>query len=610
VKTGRFQFARLGLALTTALAAFVVVADPGALASSSASHHAARSVAARAHAIPVRCKTRNKASGTLKYSDWEFPDSLNPYQTTSAVSFETIVSLKDELVQYDDQSRLFPVLLQNLPTLKNGQIKDGGRTIIAHLKQGLRWSNGAEITAADVKFGWQVGMSKISGPYCSGTCDVISSISTVGKYEVIFHLGESYAPFFPNGLPDVWPVTWKGAWKTSDVTAAAKKLFQQSTYNFESSSYPTNGPYQVTEFVKDDRIVLSPMKYYSTLLCGAKVQTLIFAFYSSKPGMIAAASSHETDVTTDYTVADLPELRQHINAYQLSDEPAYEVENLVFNVDPKYNGKPNPLHNTKVRQALALALDKYGLIRSSLGMSKRQAQDVIAWSPLVITPNLIQPFGDKALRGQWDPLSHSYVANTGAGKAEADAKKLLAQAGYSGGFTLDGVTTDGNPIRVSQFAVIQKNWHDIGVTFTPSYVPFAHLNASWQQGGILQHGAFQVAMFDDVGYPDPDSFKFEYQHQYIDREQKTHDIGNSNIAGIHDKSFDTAFNKAASNYDPRVRQHWYTIWQVGVNQKAYVIPLYYRSAINTVDPSVGNFKPNPTASNEWNTWAWFVRARS
>jgi peptide/nickel transport system substrate-binding protein len=606
----RIGYACFSISVIAVLAGIPLGTRTLALASASAAHHVAHASGSKASSIPVRCKTRNKATGTLKYSDWQFPDSLNTYQTTSEVSFETIASVHDDLVQYDDQSHLFPVLLGNLPSLKNGEIKDGGRTIIARLKQGLRWSNGAEITAADVKFGWRVLMSKISGPYCSGTCDVISSIDTVGKYEVIFHLGSSYAPFFPNGLPEVWPVQWKGAWKANDVNAAAKKLFQDSTYNFESSSYPTDGPYQVTEFVKDDRIVLNAMKYYSTLSCGAKVQTLIFAFYSSKPGMIAAASSHETDVTTDYTVADLPELRQHINAYQLSDEPAYEVENLVFNVDPKYNGKPNPLHNIKVRQALALALDKYGLIQSALGMSKRQAQDVIAWSPLVITPELVQPFGDKALRGQWDPLAHAYMANTGTGKAEADARKLLAQAGYANGFSLDGVTTDGNPVRVSQFAVLQNNWHQIGVTFNPSYVPLDHLNASWEQGGLLQHGAFQVAMFDDVGYPDPDSFKFEYQHQYIDREQKQHDVGNANIAGIHDKSFDTAFNKAASNYDPKMRQYWYTIWQVGVNQKAYVIPLYYRSAINTVDPAVGNFKPNPTSSNEWNTWAWFVRARS
>jgi ABC-type transport system substrate-binding protein len=203
------------------------------------------------------------------------------------------------------------------------------------------------------------------------------------------------------------------------------------------------------------------------------------------------------------------------------------------------------------------------------------------------------------------------MANTGTGRAEADAKKLLASAGYANGFSIDGVTTDGNPVRVSQFAVIQKNWHDIGVTFNPNYVPSGHLNAAWEQGGVLQHGQFQVAMFSDFGFPDPDSFKFEYQHQYIDREKQQHDIGNSNIAGIHDKSFDIAFNKAATSYDPKVRQHWYDVWQVGVNQRAYVIPLYYRASINTVDLNVGNFKPNPgTATNEWNTWAWFTRARS
>ena len=42
--------------------------------------------------------------------------------------------------------------------LKDGGIKDGGKTIIIRLKRGLRWSKGSEITSADVRFGWRVDM--------------------------------------------------------------------------------------------------------------------------------------------------------------------------------------------------------------------------------------------------------------------------------------------------------------------------------------------------------------------------------------------------------------------------------------------------------------------
>jgi peptide/nickel transport system substrate-binding protein len=353
------------------------------------------------------------------------------------------------------------------------------------------------------------------------------------------------------------------------------------------------------------------MKHYVTMSCGAHVKTLIFEFYSSKPTMIAAAASHQTDTTTDYTLADLPALHEHADAYTVHNDPGYLIEHLTFNVDPTYNNATNPLNNEKVRQALALALDKWGLIRSALSMTKAEAAGIIAWSPLIITKALVQPFADKKLVGQWDPIAKKYQVNTGTGQALADAKKLLAETPFKGGFTLDFDTTSGNPVRQAQAAVIQKSWSNIGVNLNLNFPPASKLFGEWGDGGVLQHGAFQVAMYADVGYPDPDGFKFNFQHQYIDREKTVHSSVNANVAGIHDSSFDEAFNKAAASFDPKVRQKWYNVWQVGLNQKAYWVPLFYRGEIATADSKIGNFEANPTnAGDEWNTFAWVAKGHA
>jgi len=558
--------------------------------------------------IPVRCKKHLPSKGTIKFSDWQFPDNLNPYQTQASVSFETIYAIYDPLTQYNEAGKVLPILLQKLPTVKNGGVKNGGKTVVATLKKGLRWSDGSEIVAQDVKFGWQMASLPSTGPYCKGSCDVISRVDTKGKYGLTFHLKEIYAPFIPNGLPPVWPHKWAGAWGNNDINAGAAKLWGDNTFNFEDTSYPTNGPYQVTEFHKDDRIILKPMKYYGTMTCGPRVATLIFAFYSSKEGMIAAAQTHDTDVTTDYTLGDIPVLQGHKDAYNLNNDPGFLIEHLTFNLDKTWNGKPNPLVNLKVRQALALGLDKQGLIQSALQMSAKDAQGIMAWTPLILTKELKQPFADAKLKGQWDPIAKKYQTLTGKGQALADAKKLLQQSGFGSGFTLDAFTTSGNPIRQAQFAVIQKSWSNIGVSFNPTYVPAGKLFGGWDDGGTLQHGDFQVSMYADVGYPDPDGLKFDFQSQYIDREKDVHTSINANVGGIHDASFDKAFDKAAASFDKKVRQKWYNVWQVGLNKKAYWVPLFYRGQINTDDGKVGNFKGNPTnAGNQWNTWEWFLQ---
>jgi peptide/nickel transport system substrate-binding protein len=514
------------------------------------------------------------------------------------------------LTTYDGKGHTVPLLITNLPTLKNHEVTDGGKTISVTLKSGLKWSNGQALTAADVKFGWEVGNDPKSGPYCAGTCDQIARIDVKGTTGLVFHLKHVYAPFIPVGLPQVWPSSWPGAWAKGDVSAAVDKLFTDPTFNMESSAYPTDGPYVVTQFVKDDRIVLKPMRYYSSMTCGARVGQLIFEFYSDKPGMIAGAAQKGTDITTDYTWADLQTLQSHTGAYKVHAIPAFEFEHLTYNMDPTYNGQKNPLHDVRVRDALNLALNKIDLIRSALQLSNAKAHQIQAWSPFIITPTFKQPYADTKLAGQWDPVTKKYVTNTGSASAIADAKKLLTEAGYPNGFSLDAYTTSGNPVRAAQFSVIQSYFKKVNVNFVPNFIPASKLFGGWTDGGTLQHSTFQVAMYADVGSPDPDNLKIIFQSKYIDRDKTSHSSTNQNEAGLKDKIVDQDFDKGAASFDPAVRLKYYTQAQVELDKAAPFDLLFYRPEIATDDGHVTNFVANPTnTGNQWNTYAWSVKGQ-
>jgi peptide/nickel transport system substrate-binding protein len=602
-------FHQVGRAVLTVSLCLTLMHASGIASASGAPHRLSGTVWTHAASIPVRCPKHNRATGTIKYSDWQFPDTLNPYQTQSSATAQTDYNLIKGLVLFDQRAHLRPDMLAHLPVASGG-----GLTYTATLKPGLRWSNGQEITAADVKFGWEIGMHPDSGPYCPAVgCDVISHITTSGQYTVVWHLKHVYAPFVLNTLSflPVWPIAWSAAWSRGNVKEATDKLFQDSSFNFENSDAPTNGAYQVANFVMNDRIVLHPMRFYGTMTCGAKVQTMLFVFYSSKPDLIAAATSKETDTTTDYTEADLPELLQHKANFKTYVVPAFFLEHLTFNIDPTYHGQTNPLHNPKVRLALALALDKIGLLQGALGIPRGQAQRVVAWTPLLITKGLVQPFADTAIKGQWDPLAHRYIADTGHGTALSDARKLLAQAGYKSGFSLEGVTTSGNPVRTAEFSIMEANWARIGVQFQPTYIPATVLFSDWDHGSPRHTGDFQVVMYTDTGYPDPDALKADFQSTFIDRDKTVHSAINTNYGGIRDPLIDEAFNRGASTLDPSVRRRWYSAWQVQVNKKAYWVPLYYRYLISTSDGRIGNWKTNPTATGqEWNSFEWYVRGSS
>lgn len=558
--------------------------------------------------IPVRCKTHNSPAGTITYSDWEFPDTLNAAQSGLLVTVRVTDAMFDSLLAYDNHARLFGQELAAIPSVKNGSIKDGGKTIVTHLKQGTRWSNGSEITSTDVKFSWQMAMHPDSGPACAGTCDAISSVDTPDRYTNVFHFKQPYAAAlaYAVGGFSLYPHVWSGAWK-DNVKAATDKVWQDPKFSYEGPSYPTNGPYQVAPggFVKDDRIVLRPMKYYDDMTCGAYIRYLIFSFYSSKTGLIAAAAAGQTNQTSNYTAADLPELQRH-KTFKLYTGPQFTFEHLELNVDNTYKGHPNPLSYAKVRQALALALDKIGLIRGALGVSESTARQIVGWTPLVNTPNFVQPFADKSLTGQYDPLTGKYDSNPGKGKALADAKKLLSQTPFKSGFSVDFYTTSGNPVRQAQEAVIAASWSHIGVRVSPNYVPGSKLFGSYDHGGITHTGQFQVGMWALTGAPDPDQLKQNMTSPYIDRQKPAghHSDVFANDSGIRDGVIDRAYSVAAHSLDDTVRARNYGAMQVDLNRQAYWITLYFRIAIATADSKFSGFALNPTTAENWNIYNW------
>src|SRR5690349_4091876 len=80
--------------------------------------------------------------GTIIFSDTQFPDALNPLFSGSPVDLEVSAALWSAPIVYDQQFHVHPNQLTEVPLPENGDVQDGGKTIIMHLRHDLRWSNG------------------------------------------------------------------------------------------------------------------------------------------------------------------------------------------------------------------------------------------------------------------------------------------------------------------------------------------------------------------------------------------------------------------------------------------------------------------------------------
>ncbi|MBV9278485.1 MAG: hypothetical protein JOZ41_00240 [Chloroflexi bacterium] len=288
-------------------------------------------------------------------------------------------------------------------------------------------------------------------------------------------------------------------------------------------------------------------------------------------------------------------------------QTTFTLEHLELNLDRTYGSKPNPLADVRVRQALALALDKSALVQSALQVGKKAAAGYAAWSPFVNAPDLKQPFVTAFPSGQWDPISGKFVT-PGTRAAVADAQRLLKGTPYKNGFSLDLYTTSESVIRQLEEGSIAASWEKLKVKLVPNFVSDASLLGSWADGGIATRGKFQVALFSYLGSPDPDGYRFNLAGRYCNRSARVHSTLNGNNSCVHDALIDRSFADAARNLDPARRAADYNAVAAQVNKQAYWIPLYFRPTVVTDDGRVANVSLNPTPLGlTWNVDAWRVR---
>jgi len=587
-------------------------------------------VGASAHTRPALGK------GTIVYSDYEKAPTLNPYQYNGVATAEQAFNIGPianyYFFYYDQHAKLQPGFFTNIPKASNH-----GKTWKMKLRPGIKWSNGRALTNKDILFGWHIGMNAKSGPVCAAACDDIKSISLSGTWGITFHLKAVSAVFLQQDFPPVFPYGWSALGPNqkgclahiSGCDAIASKIWTDQSFNYESKSFVTAGPYQVSSFSNGslNNTVFTPNPHWKSSYMGLKkvtpVSKLEYLQFGSQADMIAGASTGTTDATTDYTVLSLPALRAADNHHQYKiltaasfdpEELFMNVHNKTVNVDGGPSGIRNPIFSVKVRQALSMAYSRAAMESNAYGISMKLAKRYSSVSnPFVSTPALKNPYADPAITGAWDPIRHKDVA-PGSALAFKDAKKLLKQAGFAHPTIYITTNGSGNVARHNEVDYLASNhaWGKIGVTVKYIDKEAGDLFNDWNGGGLGPHGHYEIMIFAYTNNPPyPDGWVFETGGQFCPQTDHTGNAENDqNWSCIRDNSINKAFAKAAATTSSSKRHKEFNVVSKQFNRNVYWSMLAMRPVIHTADKHVGGVSDNPFIGGavNWNPWAWSFKS--
>ena len=413
---------------------------------------------------------------TLVYCSEGSPENFYPGINTTGTSFDVSEQIYDGLVGFErGGTSVVPALAEKWTVSKDGL------EYVFQLRKGVKWHSNKnfqpsrDFNADDVIFmierQWKESHPyfKVTSPNHSyfgdmGMPKLLKSVDKVDDHTVKIVLNRPEAPF----LADL-AMQWAGI-QSKEYADAMLKAGTPEKVDQEPIG---TGPFALVQYQKD---AIIRFKAHPTYWAGkAKIDDLIFSITPDASVRWAKVQKAECHVMPYPNPADLDSIRKDPNV-QVLEQAGLNVGYLAYNTTKK------PFDDVRVRKAINMAIDKNAII-SAVYLST----GVAAINPI---PPSMWSYNKAIKDDAFNP---------------AEAKKLLAAAGYPNGFSTDlwamPVQRPYNPNAKRIAELMQADLAKIGVTAEIKSFEWGEYRKRMQAG---EHQMGMLGWTGDNG--DPDNF--------------------------------------------------------------------------------------------------------
>jgi peptide/nickel transport system substrate-binding protein len=193
--------------------------------------------------------------GTLTILYWQAVSIVNPYLSTGTKDYLAGSFVLEPLVEYNPEGELRPVLVTEVPTVENGGISEDLTSVTYTLLDGVVWSDGTPLTAADVVFTWQYCTEPATGCSSLGAFEGVTNVEAVDDQTVVITFSQP-TPFPYNAFGGYLAPVLQAAQFADCVGAVAQTCAEQNAKPIGT------GPYVVSEFLANDTVVYTLNENY------------------------------------------------------------------------------------------------------------------------------------------------------------------------------------------------------------------------------------------------------------------------------------------------------------------------------------------------------------
>ena len=476
------------------------------------------------------------------------PDTIDPALNSSVDGATLIIHAFEGLYTLDSNGVPIPGQAESV------DVSDDGTVYTFHLRSGLKWSDGSELTANDFVYSWNRAIDP----------------DTAADYEYMFDVVEGYE----DGVLAIEAI---------DAQTLEVQLIARTPYFLELTAFPVyspvkedivetngdawatrvdtyigNGPYRMIDWVPGSHISYEKNpNYWNFAALGP--ETIKFVLMDDNNAMLAAFNSGTLSFIDDVPNDEIPALRARDEFFIMGQLGTYYIS---FNVQEPV------LDNPLFRQALTLAIDREFITENIGQAGQMPAGAFVAEGISDAAPGS----SFRAVGGNYfDPSAAAFESNL------AQAKEIIAELFPDGNIpTFEYIynTSTGHQLIAE---ALQQMWAEIGVNVTIESQEWSvFLNTR-------KNGEYQIARNGWLNdYNDPIGM--------LDMWIST--SGNNDAQWVN-TDFDALISKAKVTTDPAERMGYLHQAEDLLFDEWVLAPIYYYVDLYMIDTSLDGFFASP-----------------
>lgn len=405
------------------------------------------------------------------------PETLDPALNSAVDGGNMILHTFECLLTVDQDSQLAP------GQAESWEVSDDGLVWTFHLRDGLKWSDGSDLTANDFVYSWQrVCDPNTAAPYAETVLSMVEGYNEaiggdIEKLNVVAVDDSTLEVHLSS------PCSYFGslaAFATLSPVQQATIEANGDAWATDASTYISNGSFYIDEWVPGSYILCRKNPYYWNA-DAIKLDGIKFNLIEDANASYSAYQTGEVLFIKDVPTEEIPSLEGNSEFY---------VDPIIGTYYISLNTQREPFDDANVRKALSLAIDRE-YVASTLMQGTYTAASNFMGPGWIDTDGT--PFIDNANGGQ------PYIDVTNPEANLEEAKRLLEEAGYPNGEGFPTITYSTNDAGYHKVVAeyLQTAWAQLGITLNVDVVEWASFTPMRRNGDYDSSRNGWVGDYDD-----------------------------------------------------------------------------------------------------------------